>query len=218
MPAYNKILDTFLFKNSGIFLKPFHVDRTFETYRFLQNRISFSDIEAVYNSIEKQLISEADEKLVRVQFDPVRPHKHTVEIKELEPVSVPVKLVITETLQRPSPASQFKFADRSQWESLLDSRPPGSDDVLLVREGQLIETSRFNLFLYDREKNLIITPTLDSGCLNGVFRRFVLSEGWLFVPGGKIKVIEDVVTADQLTEHQLYVGNSVRGLLPAEVL
>ncbi|MCC2678414.1 MAG: hypothetical protein K0R29_990 [Pseudobdellovibrio sp.] len=220
MPAFNKILDTFLYKNGEIYLREFHADRVFETYRHLNSKVSREDIGTIYDSLTKQLNTEVkSECLVRVLFDPVRPHKHTVEIKDLEPVATPVKLMISEAEDMVSEASQYKFADRPQWEALLASKPEGCDDVVLVRNGLLVETSRFNLFLHDTEKNLIYTPTLSTGCINGVLRRFALRDGVLTVPDhGEVKVIEKDFSVEDLGENNLFAGNSVRGLLPAKIL
>jgi len=220
MPAFNKILDTFLFKNSEIFLKEFHVDRVFETYEFLNADVDHHEIVQIYESILKQLKSEyQSEKIVRVLLDPVRPHKHMVESKDLDKMVSPLTLVITDATHDVTAESQFKFEQRPLWDALLSARPAGTDDVLLVRDGQLIEASRFNLFLHDIKNGFIATPGLDSGCLNGVFRRYLLREGVLTLPEyGEVEVIEEDISIEDLEENQLYVGNSVRGIIPARII
>jgi len=230
MPAFNKILDTFLFENGEIHLKEFHIDRVFETYSFLKTKVTRADIAIIYDVITKQLQSEngsqslqnpsrPQSELIRVMFDPVRPHKHTVEVKELDSLHVPVRLVISETATAASETSQFKFADRKDWDLLLKSKPFDSDDVLLARDGHLIETSRFNLFLHVERENLVMTPTLNSGCLNGVLRRSLLQKGRVALPGhNEVKIIERDFTIETAATNILYVGNSVRGLLPSEIL
>lgn len=228
MPSYKKILDTFLFSENEIHLEKFHVDRVFETYQFLKTPVNRSEIENIYAGIKKQLVCEISSEnssensgtntLVRVTLDPVRPHKHTVEVKTPESLSTPVRLVLTEALQPFSEVTQYKFADRKEWDLLFNSRPEGSDDVLLVRNGTVIETSRFNLFLHDRKNNVVLTPTLKSGCLNGVYRRHALSQGYVELPeAGKVAVKEKDFTLEDLQDCQLYVANSVRGILPALV-
>lgn len=220
MPSFNKILDTFLFSGNEIHLEKFHIDRVFETYQFLQTKTTRDEVESIYSGIKKQLREEKEENiLVRVVLDPVRPHKHTVEVKTLDPVSQPLRLILTEALQPVSQMTQFKFADRKEWDLLFNSKPDGSDDVLVIREGQLIETSRFNLFLHDPQSNLVFTPSLNSGCLNGVFRRHLLSQGHVELPDStQVAVREKDLALEDLQGCQLYAGNSVRGLLSASVI
>lgn len=220
MPNFNKILDTFLFKKSEIFLKDIHVDRVFETYEFLNSEVERETLARIYDSIEKQLKSEfTTEKLVRVLLDPVRPQKHTFEVKELEALNSPINLSVVQTTEPITKASPYKFADRPEWDSLLANLSPDSADVMLIRNGLASETSRFNLFLHDIENDFILTPTLKSGCINGVFRRSVLREGFLNLPDGtEGAVVEEDFTLNDMDGKQLYVGNSVRGLLLANII
>ena len=67
----NAILDTFIIKDSEIFLKPFHIARTFESYSFLNKAVAKHEVEAVYQTLEAELSrSLQPTELARVIFSP----------------------------------------------------------------------------------------------------------------------------------------------------
>ncbi|MEK9868078.1 MAG: aminotransferase class IV, partial [Gammaproteobacteria bacterium] len=83
------------------------------------------------------------------------------------------------------------------------------DDVILWNErGELTETSIFNLFLeIDGE---LLTPPVSSGLLAGTFRESMLRTG---------KARERILMKTDLARATaIYVGNSVRGLIPAKLV
>ena len=82
------------------------------------------------------------------------------------------------------------------------------DEVIFVNEkNMLCEGSFTTLFI---EKNgQLYTPALNAGLLPGVFRAHMLALG---------KTVESVLTLNDLkTADALYVGNSLRGLMPAKL-
>lgn len=85
----------------------------------------------------------------------------------------------------------------------------GADEVVFLNErGEVTEGSRTNLFaLIDGD---LLTPKLTCGVLPGTFRADLLAQG---------KAREAVLTlADLARADEIYLGNSVRGLLPAREL
>ena len=74
--------------------------------------------------------------------------------------------------------------------------------------GELAEGSRTNIFL--SKDGELLTPALSSCLLPGVLRADLLAQG---------KVREAVLTEDDLwSAEAIYLGNSVRGLMPAQPL
>lgn len=82
-----------------------------------------------------------------------------------------------------------------------------ADEVLLANEnGELCEGTITTLFA-DRGDGILLTPPLRCGLLAGVLRAELLDES---------KAEEAVLTAEQLAAAKtVYVGNSLRGLIPA---
>jgi 4-amino-4-deoxychorismate lyase len=82
------------------------------------------------------------------------------------------------------------------------------DEVLLTNEhGALCEGTITNLFV--QKGGILLTPPLSNGLLRGVLREELLDEG---------KAIEAQATAQDLATHPFFVGNSLRGLIPARLL
>ncbi|PBB99116.1 aminotransferase class IV family protein [Mesorhizobium sp. WSM3862] len=84
-----------------------------------------------------------------------------------------------------------------------------ADEVLLANErGELCEGTITNLFA-DFGDGMLVTPRLDCGLLPGVLRGELLDEG---------RAAEAIYTFDDLKSAQaIFVGNSLRGLIPARL-
>lgn len=82
----------------------------------------------------------------------------------------------------------------------------GSDEVIFLNErGEVTEGSRTNIFV--RIDGKFLTPALECGLLPGTFRAEILENG---------KAEEAVITMEDLARAEMvYLGNSVRGLMPA---
>lgn len=84
-----------------------------------------------------------------------------------------------------------------------------ADEVILLNErGEVCEGTITNLFV-EGDDGVLLTPALASGLLPGVLRGELLDEG---------RASEAVLSADDLTDgRRLFVGNSLRGLIPAKL-
>lgn len=83
-----------------------------------------------------------------------------------------------------------------------------ADEVLLLNgDGAVCEGTITTVFVEDEKDAVLKTPALDCGLLRGVLRQELLYRG---------QAVEAVLSVDDLrSAHRLYVGNSLRGLLPA---
>jgi 4-amino-4-deoxychorismate lyase len=82
-----------------------------------------------------------------------------------------------------------------------------ADEVLLLNEkGEVCEGTITNIFLEDGDT--LITPPLSCGCLAGVLRTALIC-------GRKARVGR--IMPDDLETHNVYVGNSLRGLIRAKL-
>lgn len=84
-----------------------------------------------------------------------------------------------------------------------------ADEVLLLNErGELCEGTITNLFV-EAEDGQFLTPALSSGLLPGVLRAELIREG---------KARSEMLKPAALANRRLFVGNSLRGLIQAELV
>jgi 4-amino-4-deoxychorismate lyase len=84
-----------------------------------------------------------------------------------------------------------------------------ADEVLLLNErGELCEGTITNLFV-EAEDAQFLTPALSSGLLPGVLRAELIREG---------KARSEMLKPAALANRRLFVGNSLRGLIQAELV
>jgi len=230
----NKILDTLRLDDEGFYLKPFHIDRTVEALfaiigqptHYGQHAIS-KKIRYIYDEIEKILLQKKTSPLARVRIV-LNPSDLSYEISH-DPISLtdaPIKLQLASELKNPLYSTSgkglhnYKWEDRSFWENLTKQKDEHADDVLACNtKDHVTETTRFNIFFYDPKSDQVLTPPLETGCINGVFRRYVFHCGEIQLPQkGLKKLAEHVVHRNELPNYDLYVANSVRGVLPARLV
>lgn len=214
-------LDTVCFDDGKIVLLNFHVHRTFEAFRFLNADVSLSEIEKIYQQIENDYagkVTSADK--LRIVFTNSPLLNYQCQIQKLEQMSSPIKMNSVTINYRLGPECAHKWDDQSRWIDLLTQKKVNCDDILLINTNyELIETSRFNVFCYDSKTDMALTPPLTSGCLSGVYRRFALSEGCISLPDiGTKKLLERTIKLDELAYCDLFVANSVRGVLKATLI
>lgn len=215
------ILDTLVFKDSGIYLCAYHVDRTFEAYRFLNIPVDKSSITAIYAEIEQLYASRIGAgECLRLVFSDSLPTRYSAEIQSIKPLNTPIQLQLFNLEQHPQKQFKFKWENRKYWDELNLKKHTDADDLLLINPAhQIVETSRFNVFCYNPNTNTAFTPALSSGCLNGTYRRYVLSHQEISFPEyGIVKLEEKNLNLDEIEKYNLYVANSVRGVLKAELL
>lgn len=84
-----------------------------------------------------------------------------------------------------------------------------ADEVLLLNEsGEVCEGTITNLFV-EGEDGILLTPAISSGLLPGILRAELIREG---------KARSMVLKPSALAGRRLFVGNSLRGLIPAELV
>lgn len=108
-----------------------------------------------------------DEKIESLEFIPYK-------IKSVNSV----KLIENNQIEYP-----YKFLDRSAFELIKDSVT--EDEILIIKKGQITDTSYSNIVFFDGEN--WITPT--SNLLNGTMRQALLKQG---------KVVEEEVNPKDL--------------------
>lgn len=84
-----------------------------------------------------------------------------------------------------------------------------ADEVLLLNErGEVCEGTITNLFV-ETENGTLLTPAISSGLLPGILRAELIRES---------KARSEVLKPAALANRRLFVGNALRGLIPAELV
>lgn len=101
-----------------------------------------------------------------------------------------------------------KTTRRAIYDEARAQLPEGVDELIFLNErGELCEGTITNLFVDTGDD--MLTPSLTCGLLPGVLREEMLDKGG---------VIESVVTLNTLqSAKRIYVGNSLRGLIPVRL-
>lgn len=107
------------------------------------------------------------------------------------------------------PLIRHKTTRRDIYQRARDEYPAEEVDevILLNTRGEVCEGTITNIFLRG-SLGILSTPPLASGLLPGVLRAELLAEG---------TAREAVMMPDELENATLYVGNSLRGLIPARL-
>ncbi len=212
-PTQNQILDTLVFSDSEIYLKKFHIQRVFETYIYLGHKPNLHDLVKIYDEIEtKYLKLIKPNQGLRLFFSNQWPINYSVETKEIGPLSTELRISLHHLKKHPPEHFRYKWKNRDFWNQF--KLAPEEDVLLIAPDQNIIETSRFNVFAFNVESNIVFTPALSTNCLNGVYRRAALDKGHMVLPKyGKTKLIEKNILVTDLNNYKLFLGNSVRGLL-----
>lgn len=112
-------------------------------------------------------------------------------------------------LSSSDPLLRHKTSRRNAYDQARAEYPAqAADEVLLLNEaGEVCEGTITSIFLTGPD-GILLTPPLASGLLAGVLREKLLIEG---------KAREAVLTVDDLRTRTFYMGNSLRGLIPARL-
>lgn len=103
------------------------------------------------------------------------------------------------------PWLRLKTTRRAQYDAARAALPPGIHEAIFLNQrGEVCDGSITTLF-FDRGQGLR-TPPLGSGLLDGVLRAELLAQG---------DCREELLSADALPHVRLWVGNALRGLMPA---
>ncbi len=123
------------------------------------------------------------------------------------PQAVPSVVLSSTPVRATDPLQQHKTTLRTHYDRELEqAAAAGHFDVLFCNDrGELAEGARSSVFV-DRGDGVLLTPPLDAGVLDGVFRRKLLDEG---------AAREARLTrTDLYAAEGLFVANALRGLFP----
>jgi 4-amino-4-deoxychorismate lyase len=124
------------------------------------------------------------------------------EVAALPPANAEWRVgLASDCLSSSDPWLSVKSTRRSVYDTARAALPAGLDEVLFLNErGEVCEGTITNIF-FDRGQGMR-TPPLSSGLLPGVLR-------------AEIGCPEGILLAEDLPRVRLWVGNALRGLIPA---
>lgn len=217
------VLDTLTFKNQGIFLKNHHAQRSFEALASQKAPMTDKEIYSFYDEVEKEFSPKmTPKKILRILFHKKSNWSPEVEITDIPNFPASPRIQIISSMRCPFGVGEqnFKWNHRPFWDQILKLKIYEADDVVAVNErGNITETSRFNIFFFDQGNDRVLTPAIDSGCINGVYRRHILEKGHIQLPAiGTKNVIESSILATDAKKYTIFLANSVREVIPAQIL
>ncbi|AUH66225.1 hypothetical protein CX676_07555 [Paracoccus zhejiangensis] len=109
-------------------------------------------------------------------------------------------------LDSADPWLRIKSSQRPAYDAARAALPEGVDEAILLNErGEFCEGTITNLFL--RQDGLLLTPPLTCGLLPGVLRQSLLDQG----------AAREAVLHPADIQGDLFMGNALRGLIPARL-
>lgn len=116
-------------------------------------------------------------------------------------------IVADQRLHSDAPHLRHKTTERTLYDQTRAALPAGIDEAIFLNErGEVAEGTITNLF-FDLGQGLR-TPPLASGCLPGCLRAELLETG---------AAQETILSAEDLPRARLWMGNSLRGLIPSRL-
>ena len=205
-PARFDLIETMRFTpDEGIALLEMHIERI----RASAESLGFSfDHHAVRNAIQALCFDAEEPSKLRLVVG--RSGAYALELAPLpEPLPEPVTVALV-----PLPVDsgdwrlRHKTSDRGFYEDALAlARKAGAHEALLLRDDSLVTEGSFTNLFVERD-GVLVTPRSDLGLLPGVLRRSLIEEG---------RAIEGEVRIADLADG-FFIGNALRGLLPARLL
>ena len=142
----NKVLDTLKFKDSKIYLKDFHIQRSFEACAMIYPQTHLIEFKQIYDQLESQFGTELKQtNILRLEFDPFDLINFKVSVVEKSELPEILTLELIRTpIQTPGLGSQnYKWTERKAWDELLNSKNPKADDIICVNlKSEVTETAR----------------------------------------------------------------------------
>lgn len=205
-PKFSLIESMLWRKDKGYFLLGAHLKRLKNSCNYFAIPLDLNKIRQAVKALGKRLKGERFK--IRILLSANGEIK--IEQEPLGDIKEPVKLRMSR--YRINPGDLFLYHKTTQRrlydEELKKAHTAGFFEVIFSNVyDEISEGSISNIFI--EEGNLLYTPPVKCGLLPGILREKLIKEG-----KAKEKVIK---TADLLGADNIYIGNSVRGLLRAQI-
>jgi len=106
------------------------------------------------------------------------------------------------------PWRRVKTTHRNIYDAARAAMPEGTDEVVFLNDrGEVCEGAITNIFL--ARDGRLLTPPVESGALPGILRKTLLDDG---------RAVERALRPPDLMSGEVFVGNSLRGLIAADLI
>lgn len=206
-----ELIETMLHEpEKGIWLRGYHLARLAASAAYFG---FVFDASKVHDAIEAAISGNANERLrVRLLLDEDGGVTVTTAPQPAAPADAVMRYVVSDSRLNSTDLFLYHKTTRRElydreWKHYADTL--GADEVIYLNEaGELAEGSRTSIFIARAGK--LLTPRLAAGVLPGTLRAALLDEG---------RAEEARLTIQDLNgAAEIYLGNSVRGLVRAEPL
>ncbi len=199
---YFEIYETMLVKNGKVFLLEEHIERLRSSAEYFLFKF---DKKNILNEIINQLRRLEKNKDYRYKLILNKWGKLSSVITQyIEDISEKKIIISNKLVNSQNPFQYFKTTNRNLYERELKKyMSKGFFDVIFFNEkNQLTEGARTNIFI--KRNGGWYTPSLNSGILSGVYRKYMLQK--------ERNIKEDFITKDDfLSAEEILLTNSLRG-------
>lgn len=205
-PANFSLIETFKLSKNGYTRLHLHLSRLTNS----ANKLGFNlDIADITSKLHRVPIAQADQR-IRIELHPSGKFDLQTVLFQNKDKVFNIAIANT-TLLSGNFVLQHKTTKREVYEAARSEFPTDEiDEVLLLNQrGELCEGTFTNLFIRQNKDDVLLTPHLNCGLLAGVLRQELLNSG---------KAVEAIITKqDLLDSEEIYIGNSLRGLIKAKL-
>ncbi|MGB9595811.1 MAG: aminodeoxychorismate synthase component I, partial [Candidatus Poribacteria bacterium] len=203
-----QLIETMLWENGEFYLLDLHIKRLKESAEYF---LFDYDLQYIIEALIQKSRKFEYQRKYRVRLLLFRDGEVKISSSELDDIVKSPKAIISK--HRVDQFNRFfyhKTTNRDLYDSeLKKAREKGYYEVLFLNnKGEVTEGAISNIFLENNGK--LYTPPIDCGLLNGVYRQFMLENGFPIVE--KVLFEEDLFEADKI-----YLANSVRGMVEVSI-
>lgn len=184
-----------------------HLDRAARTCARLGIPFDPAACEAALRAAVREAPAQTDLLRCRLTLD--RQGRIEVTAAPLAPPPARWRVVVSDTrLAADDPWLTVKTSQRRLYDETRADLPAGIDEAIFLNaRGEVCEGTISNVFA--RLEGMLLTPPQHCGLLPGILREELLETG---------AAVERILTLDDLHQTEaLFLGNSLRGLIPADL-
>ncbi|MBP7088205.1 MAG: aminodeoxychorismate synthase component I [Candidatus Omnitrophica bacterium] len=192
-------------KNKGFFLLGLHLKRLKRSCRYFAFSFRLKEIK---KSLRQAIENEKANCKIRLLLR--RDGQIKINKSSLSKIKAPVKIKLSRYKTNPDDIFLYHKTTRRKLydqERVKAQKEGFFEAIFLNKNNELTEGSITNIFIL--KNNSLYTPSLASGLLAGTLREYLIKEK-------RVKEIK-LYLKDLLSAEKVYVGNSLRGLLEADI-